>query len=136
MVHLCCTILVAAPTGECGAHGPWNLDSTRLEERFFVIASLGAGDVEKGSCVDRGHERHMVRLVKRPIDLALIVYGLVVGILAVEAGAIIGHAARPFGPFAKDISFLTMVTVAVTASLAADSILGWLRRGPRGPNDP
>ena len=84
----------------------------------------------------RGHERHTVRLVKRPIDLALILYGLVVGILAVETSAIIGRAVQPFGPFAKDVSFLTMVTIAVTASLAADSILGWLRKDPLGPSDP
>jgi hypothetical protein len=68
---------------------------------------------------------------KRSVDLPLVAYGLVVGILAVGANTLVSRAAQPLGVFARDVSFMVVVAMAVAASLTADSILGWLR-DPRG----
>jgi hypothetical protein len=65
------------------------------------------------------------------VDLPLVAYGLVTGILAVGAGALVANAHRYFGSFTGATSLLTTLAVAALSSLATDAVLGWLLP-PRG----
>lgn len=67
--------------------------------------------------------------------MPLAVYGLVTGVLAVGAGALVMHAERQLGELTKASSLLATVLIAVVAALSADWALNWLLP-PNRSSDP
>lgn len=64
-----------------------------------------------------------------PVDLPLVAYGLITGIVAVSAGTLVARAEQQIGTLTQIISLLTSVAIAVLSSFAVDSVLTWLRPG-------
>ena len=70
------------------------------------------------------------------VDPPLVIYGLVTGILAVGAGALVSHAEPHFGALARAGSLLTTVAISLVAALFARSGLEWFLRGARDSDHP